>query len=203
MNPADPYQHIQDHNHVRLLAIFHCVYGGLCALCGIGLIVLAVILMSVFSSVMSTVTAAPGWATTSTHATTISHGTGSPPLLVPSSTTATTTGSFATTTGTHATTGFPSHGGPPPRVALDTMDKFMKIYALLYAAAGLLVLAFGILSFISAYKMMKRQAHTFSLVVAGLNCLSIPLGTTLGVFTFVVLLRPSVAAEYEQKATAP
>ena len=41
-----------------------------------------------------------------------------------------------------------------------------------------------------------RRARTFSLVMAGVNCLSVPLGTTLGVFTFIVLLRESVAAQY-------
>ena len=30
------------------------------------------------------------------------------------------------------------------------------------------------------------------MIIAGINCLGIPLGTTLGVFTFIVLLRPSV-----------
>jgi hypothetical protein len=36
----------------------------------------------------------------------------------------------------------------------------------------------------------------FSLVIAGVNCASFPLGTLLGVFTFIVLLRASVRSLY-------
>jgi hypothetical protein len=34
--------------------------------------------------------------------------------------------------------------------------------------------------------------------VAGLNCIQIPLGTALGVFTIMVLTRDSVEAVYQQ-----
>jgi hypothetical protein len=40
--------------------------------------------------------------------------------------------------------------------------------------------------------LLKRRHRMFILIVAGLNCLSVPLGTILGVFTFVVLGRDSV-----------
>ena len=39
-------------------------------------------------------------------------------------------------------------------------------------------------------------------MVAGLNCLHMPLGTLLGVFTFIVLARPSVQALFEQRSGA-
>lgn len=39
----------------------------------------------------------------------------------------------------------------------------------------------------------KRKNYTFILVIAGINCAFVmPLGTVLGVFTFVVLTRPMV-----------
>ena len=38
--------------------------------------------------------------------------------------------------------------------------------------------------------------------MAGVNCLSMPIGTTLGIFTFVVLLRPSVTALYDHGGPA-
>ena len=38
----------------------------------------------------------------------------------------------------------------------------------------------------------RREHHMFCLVMAGVNCLNLPLGTILGVFTFIVLLRPTV-----------
>lgn len=41
----------------------------------------------------------------------------------------------------------------------------------------------------------QRKRHTFCLVVAGIEAvLCVPLGTILGVFTIIVLLRPSVKA---------
>jgi len=40
------------------------------------------------------------------------------------------------------------------------------------------------------------------MIVAGLNCLHIPLGTLLGVFTLVVLSRGSVATMYEPSTPA-
>ena len=44
--------------------------------------------------------------------------------------------------------------------------------------------------------LQRRRHRTFTLIMAGINCLHIPFGTALGVFTFIVLQRPSVAALY-------
>lgn len=41
-------------------------------------------------------------------------------------------------------------------------------------------------------KLTRHESHTFCTVVAALMCLSVPLGTALGVFTLIVLMRPSV-----------
>ena len=43
----------------------------------------------------------------------------------------------------------------------------------------------------------QRKWRTFCLVVAGAACLFQPLGTVLGIFTFIVLLRPSVRDAFE------
>jgi len=42
--------------------------------------------------------------------------------------------------------------------------------------------ATGILTIVSGRKMAARKSRVFSIVIAGLNCLSFPLGTVLGVF---------------------
>lgn len=42
----------------------------------------------------------------------------------------------------------------------------------------------------------RRRNRTFSQVVAALNCLNIPFGIALGIFTFVVVADPEVRAEY-------
>jgi hypothetical protein len=54
----------------------------------------------------------------------------------------------------------------------------------------------GILTIVSGRAIAQRKWRMFSLVVAGVNCASFPLGTLLGIFTFVVLLRSSVRAQY-------
>jgi hypothetical protein len=41
-------------------------------------------------------------------------------------------------------------------------------------------------------KIKKRTSYTFCLVVAGIECIVMPFGTVLGVFTLVVLSRESV-----------
>ncbi len=42
--------------------------------------------------------------------------------------------------------------------------------------------------------LAHRVHHTYCLVMAALACMVMPLGTVLGVFTLIVLLRPSVRA---------
>jgi len=42
--------------------------------------------------------------------------------------------------------------------------------------------------------IVRHKHYIFCLVIASLNCLFIPFGTILGVFTIVVLMRPSVKA---------
>jgi hypothetical protein len=40
--------------------------------------------------------------------------------------------------------------------------------------------------------LAKRRRYLFCLVMAGVECMFMPFGTVLGVFTIIVLLRPSV-----------
>ena len=49
----------------------------------------------------------------------------------------------------------------------------------------------------SAVCLRRRRYRTFSIVVAAINCIYIPMGTILGVFTIVVLSRGSVVKLYE------
>jgi len=50
------------------------------------------------------------------------------------------------------------------------------------------------LKIFAGFWMRARRRRTACLVAAGITCLLIPIGTIVGVFTFIVLLRPSVAA---------
>ncbi len=52
----------------------------------------------------------------------------------------------------------------------------------------------------SGLSLRKRTRPTLSFVVGCISCMNIPLGTTLGIFTIMVLNRPSVKALYAQRA---
>ena len=71
------------------------------------------------------------------------------------------------------------------------------IFIVLVLIIFLFSLAQAIINILSGRFMKQRKHRTFSLIVAGLNCLSIPLGLALGIFTFVVLTRSSVVEEYK------
>ncbi|HUA69287.1 MAG TPA: hypothetical protein VMA13_12125 [Candidatus Saccharimonadales bacterium] len=78
---------------------------------------------------------------------------------------------------------------PPPAELFAVMKWF-------YLIGGIWFLASGILNVVSGFCLRARKCRTFSLIVAGINCLHIPLGTVLGVFTIVVLIRDSVRELY-------
>lgn len=84
-----------------------------------------------------------------------------------------------------------SMGGPPP-------PPFMGwIFAFLGGGAVLLGWSIGI-GLLLAGRFLSRNTHyIFCLIMAGVVLLFVPLGTVLGVFTFIVLLRPSVKHLFE------
>lgn len=61
--------------------------------------------------------------------------------------------------------------------------------------SSLIILTFWIAAFVmflGGRTLRRRQRYMFCLVVAGISCVFMPYGTTLGVFTILVLMRPSV-----------
>ncbi|HEX2862007.1 MAG TPA: hypothetical protein VHN79_10225 [Lacunisphaera sp.] len=82
----------------------------------------------------------------------------------------------------------------PPQPAPP--KEFFAIFKWFYAFMGVIIVGGGVASLVSGFCILRRQARIFSIVVGGLTCLMFPLGTALGVFTMVVLLRESVAEEY-------
>jgi hypothetical protein len=50
--------------------------------------------------------------------------------------------------------------------------------------------------------LARQRRHRLCLVVAALSCMLMPLGTVLGVFTLIVLLRPAVKAAFDSSPTA-
>ena len=51
-------------------------------------------------------------------------------------------------------------------------------------------------------KLTRRTSRTYCLVVAGLECLIMPFGTILGVFTIIALSKDSVRKLFEAQETA-
>jgi hypothetical protein len=83
----------------------------------------------------------------------------------------------------------PSQPPPPPAVGY-----------IMASVGGCLVLAgwtLATLNIISGRSIARQKRRVFSIVIAGINCACVPFGTVLGVFTLIVLLRPSVKALYE------
>tara|TARA_B110000014_G_C19740629_1_gene386387 strand:- start:138 stop:575 length:438 start_codon:yes stop_codon:yes gene_type:complete len=71
-----------------------------------------------------------------------------------------------------------------------------EIIGLLFVTiSSVVILAFWILAFLiflGGRSLRRRDRYMFCLVVAGVSCMLMPFGTALGVFTILVLLRPSV-----------
>lgn len=61
----------------------------------------------------------------------------------------------------------------------------------------------GGLQIYSGRMLQLRKRHLFSTVVAALSCMSVPFGTALGVFTLIVLARPTVKEIYGQAPSQP
>ena len=85
-----------------------------------------------------------------------------------------------------------SKQAPPPAAFAQMFEIFKWFYLL----GALWFICSGILNVISAFYLRTHKHRTFSLIVAGLNCVHLPLGTVLGIFTIIVLVRDSVRKAY-------
>lgn len=81
--------------------------------------------------------------------------------------------------------------------------KFIGVIFIVIGSA-FIVFSWTIVGFLIAAgrNLTRYRKHTLCLVVAGFSCLFMPLGTILGIFTLVVLMRPSVKALFEQNTAA-
>jgi hypothetical protein len=75
-------------------------------------------------------------------------------------------------------------------------EFFFVMMLFFYLGFGGVMVVTGILNLLSAKFLRQRTHRTLSLVTAGVNCLHIPFGTVVGVFTIMVLSRPSVREQY-------
>ncbi len=79
-----------------------------------------------------------------------------------------------------------SPGAPPPPAGMGW------IFVVFGGGMTLMGWATSVLIFLAGRYLKRRRNYMFCLIVAGITCLWMPFGTVLGVFTFVVMLRPSV-----------
>ncbi|HEX4645145.1 MAG TPA: hypothetical protein VH598_06005 [Verrucomicrobiae bacterium] len=84
---------------------------------------------------------------------------------------------------------------PPPK-------EFFQFMIYFYIIFGAWMMAGGVLNVLSGFFLRQRTHRTFSLIVGGLNCLHIPFGTVLGIFTILILSRESVCKGYEAAASS-
>jgi hypothetical protein len=81
------------------------------------------------------------------------------------------------------------HNAPPPKAFFDAFIWF-------YVFMGAMLLIGMVLNVLSAVCLRQKRRRMFSIIVGGLNCLQIPFGTALGIFTILVLSRDSVQELY-------
>ena len=82
-------------------------------------------------------------------------------------------------------------GTMPPKAFLDAFVWF-------YLFMGVILASGLVLNVLSGLFLGQKRHRIFSLVIGGLNCLQIPFGTALGVFTILVLSRNSVRELYSE-----
>jgi hypothetical protein len=92
-------------------------------------------------------------------------------------------------------TNIPERPGQPPP------PEFLGLFFGLFGLGMFsIMMTSGVLKFIASRRLKQRRSRVFCMIVAGLSCLAIPYGTILGVFTFLVLGRPSVIRLFEDQS---
>jgi len=89
-------------------------------------------------------------------------------------------------------------GGPP------FPEKFIGAILIVFGSIFILFgWAFAVLLAVAGRCLARRKGYTFCLVIAGISCLFMPFGTILGVFTIIVLSRPSVKELFAPADASP
>lgn len=84
--------------------------------------------------------------------------------------------------------------GPPPAFVGWLFVGFAAVFITLGLILAGCVLAAGRF-------LTQRRNYTFCLVMASVECVFMPFGTVLGVFTIIVLMRDSVKQQFVQRQT--
>jgi hypothetical protein len=88
----------------------------------------------------------------------------------------------------------------PDEFSQDKKQEELKTVGTIMAIGGAAIIGlawlYAFLVVVAGRSLQKRKRHTYCIVMAGISCLSIPLGTVLGIFTIMVLQRPSVRVAF-------
>ncbi len=84
-------------------------------------------------------------------------------------------------------------GGAPPEALGWILIIAGAIFFLIGQAVGVVIIMAG-------RSLARRRRYLFVLIVAWLQCAIFPIGTALGIFTIIVLLRQSVKAQFKPLA---
>jgi len=71
---------------------------------------------------------------------------------------------------------------------------FGLIFVILASIIIFIGWTFAALLAFAGRSLSQRKRYTFCLVIAAIACFNVPFGTVLGIFTIIVLMRPSVKA---------
>ena len=172
--PAYP-MNAQDEAHLGLISVFHFVMGGLYLL-GVGFLIMHFIIMNLVfhmaENQSSEISLAPVVVVTETPAPTTRGEVAMPESL-------------------------PAPTPPPARTPAPFPKEIIPIFIAFYVIAGAFLVTLCVCNVLSGLYIRKRKNRMFSFIVAGMNCLQVPFGTALGVFTFIVLSRVPVKMSYD------
>jgi len=77
--------------------------------------------------------------------------------------------------------------------AIDDAPEFLGVFLVVIAMFAMLIgWTLAVCIIIAGRCLAKRRRYMFCLVMAAISCIFMPFGTVLGVFTIIVLMRPSV-----------
>jgi hypothetical protein len=100
----------------------------------------------------------------------------------------------------------PGNQPPPPKEMMTMIGLMFTIIPALLIILGWI---FSFCLFLAGKNLKRRTRYSFCFAIAIVSCLCAPLGTVLGVFTLIVLSRPSVKTlfdrqpPFEQNASSP
>jgi len=90
---------------------------------------------------------------------------------------------------------FESTEGPPAAIGV--------VFAVFGGVVALCGWALAIAMIVAGRKLKARTSRIFCVVIAAIECLMMPLGTLLGIFTLIVLMKESVVQLFAVTDTAP